>query len=103
MKIPARSPNCSPHAERSARTIKYECLNQFIIFGERHLRHLIKEFVEHYHTERFHCLACPLGNGRPRKRRVYWIIWPQSVKTRVVSIRKLDWVVCLSALNTAKG
>jgi hypothetical protein len=25
-----------------------------VIFGERHLRHLIKEFVEHYMTERFH-------------------------------------------------
>ena len=54
MKIPARSPNCNPHAERFVKTIKYECLNQFIFFGERHLRDVIKEFVEHYHTERFH-------------------------------------------------
>ena len=54
VKIPAQSPNCNPHAERFVRTIKYECLNQFIIFGERHLRRLIKEFVEHYMTERFH-------------------------------------------------
>jgi hypothetical protein len=29
-------------------------LNQFIVFGERHLRRLIKEFVDHYHAERFH-------------------------------------------------
>ena len=54
VKIPARSPNCNPHAERFVKTIKYECLNQFIFFGERHLRDVIKEFVEHYHTERFH-------------------------------------------------
>ena len=54
VKIPAQSPNCNPYAERFVRTIKYECLNQFIIFGERHLRHLIKEFVEHYMTEWFH-------------------------------------------------
>jgi len=27
---------------------------QFVIFGERHLRYLIKEFVKHYLTERFH-------------------------------------------------
>jgi transposase len=52
--IPAQSPNCNPYAERFVKTIKYECLNQFVIFGERHLRHLIKEFVEHYMTERFH-------------------------------------------------
>ena len=54
MKIPAQSPNCNPHAERFVKTIKYECLNHFVIFGERHLRRLIKEFVEHYMTERFH-------------------------------------------------
>ena len=54
VKLPAQSPNCNPYAERFVKTIKYECLNHFIIFGERHLRHLIKEFVEHYMTERFH-------------------------------------------------
>jgi len=27
VKIPAKSPNCNPHAERFVRTIKYECLN----------------------------------------------------------------------------
>jgi putative transposase len=54
VKIPAQSPNCNPYAERFVKTIKCECLNHFIIFGERHLRHLIKEFVEHYMTERFH-------------------------------------------------
>jgi len=25
-----------------------------VIFGERHLRHLLKEFAQHYHTERYH-------------------------------------------------
>ena len=54
VKIPAQSPNCNPHAERFVKTIKYECLNQFVIFGERHLRYLIKEFAEYYLTERFH-------------------------------------------------
>ncbi len=54
VKIPAQSPNCNPYAERFVKTIKYEGLNHFVIFGERHLRHLIKEFVEHYMTERFH-------------------------------------------------
>ena len=54
VKIPAQSPNCNPYAERFVKTINYECLNQFVIFGERHLRHLVKEFVEHYMTEWFH-------------------------------------------------
>jgi putative transposase len=54
VKIPAQSPNCNPHAERFGETIKYECLNHFVFFGERHLRQVIKEFMAHYHGERFH-------------------------------------------------
>jgi transposase InsO family protein len=52
--IPASSPNCNPHAERLVKTIRSECLDHFVIFGERHLRHLLREFGAHYHGERFH-------------------------------------------------
>jgi hypothetical protein len=52
--IPAHSPNCNPHAERFVKTVRNECLDHFVIFGERHLRHLLKEFGEHYLTERHH-------------------------------------------------
>jgi putative transposase len=52
--IPAQSPNCNPHAERFVKTVRTECLDHFVIFGERHLRHLLKEFVGHYLTERYH-------------------------------------------------
>jgi hypothetical protein len=52
--IPAQSPNCNPHAERFVKTVRTECLNHFVIFGERHLRHLVKEFMGHYLTERYH-------------------------------------------------
>ena len=45
--------SCTP-LRRFSTGLKYECLNQFVIFGQRHLRHLIKEFVDHYMTERFH-------------------------------------------------
>ncbi len=54
VKIPASSPNCNPHAERFVRTIRNECLDHFVLFGERHLRLVLKEFVEHYLAERFH-------------------------------------------------
>jgi len=54
VKIPAKSPNCNPYAERFVRTIRQECLSHFVIFGERHLRVLLREFVDHYHAERFH-------------------------------------------------
>jgi putative transposase len=52
--IPAHSPNCTPHAERFVKTIRTECLDQFVIFGERHLRYLVKHFIDYYLTERFH-------------------------------------------------
>jgi len=54
VRIPASSPNCSPHAERFVRTVRTECLNHFVIFGERHLRYLLREFIPHYLRERFH-------------------------------------------------
>ena len=28
--------------------------NHFVIFGERHLRHLVQQLVEHYLAERYH-------------------------------------------------
>src|ERR1019366_4555080 len=31
-----------------------DLLDHFVIFGERHLRHLLKEFMGHYLTERYH-------------------------------------------------
>ena len=36
------------------RTMKSECLNKLILFGENSLRRALKEFEEHYHTERNH-------------------------------------------------
>ena len=36
------------------KTVRTECLDHFVIFGERHLRHLLKEFMGHYLTERYH-------------------------------------------------
>jgi hypothetical protein len=52
--IPPRSPNCNPFAARFVKSIRSECFDRFVIFGERHLRHLIREFSAHYHTERYH-------------------------------------------------
>jgi putative transposase len=54
VKLPARSPNLNAYAERFVRSIKSECLSQIIPLGERHLRHAVKEYAEHYHLERNH-------------------------------------------------
>ena len=54
VKIPPSSTNCNAFAERFVRTIKYECLRHFVFFGQRHLRYVISEYMDHYHHERFH-------------------------------------------------
>lgn len=40
--------------ERFIETIKLECLQKFIIFGKRHLDHLLIEFVDYYNQHRSH-------------------------------------------------
>ena len=54
VQTPYQAPNANAYAERFVRTIKEECLDRMIPFGERHLRHTIAEFVAHYHQERNH-------------------------------------------------
>jgi len=54
VKLRARSPNLNAYAERFVRSIKTECLAQIIPLGERHLRHAVKEYTDHYHVERNH-------------------------------------------------
>jgi len=51
---PLQAPNANAHAERFVRSIKEECLHRVIPFGERHLRRVLAEYVEHYHLERNH-------------------------------------------------
>jgi transposase InsO family protein len=54
VQTPYQAPNANAYAERLVRSIKQECLNRVIPFGERHLRRTIAEYVEHYHCERNH-------------------------------------------------
>jgi hypothetical protein len=54
LKLPARSPNLNAFAERFVRSVKDECLSRLILFGEKSLRHVLKEYMAHYHTERNH-------------------------------------------------
>ncbi|MGE5193729.1 MAG: integrase core domain-containing protein [Deltaproteobacteria bacterium] len=54
LRLPARSPNLNSYAERFVRSIKSECRDRLVFFGERMLRHAVTEFVAHYHTGRNH-------------------------------------------------
>jgi putative transposase len=52
--LPPRSPNLNAHLERYMRSLKSECLDQMIFFGQRSLERALKQFVTHYHGERNH-------------------------------------------------
>ncbi|MFT7671489.1 MAG: putative transposase [Planctomycetota bacterium] len=54
-------PNCNAYAERFVLSIKSECLNRMIFFGEASLRNAVKEYAAHYQRERAYQ---GLGNER---------------------------------------
>ncbi len=54
LKIPKQSPNLNAYAERFVWSIKHECLDKMVLFGESGVRHAIEQYVEHYHLERPH-------------------------------------------------
>lgn len=52
--LPVASPNLNGRVERFIQTIKYECLFKFILFGHRHLDHIVGQWVDYYNTTRSH-------------------------------------------------
>jgi transposase InsO family protein len=52
--LPPHSPNLNAHLERFHRSLKKECLERMILFGEQSLRNAVHQFLEHYHRERNH-------------------------------------------------
>ena len=52
--LPPRSPNLNAYAERWVRSVKEECLSRMILFGEASLRHVLTQYVAHFHHERNH-------------------------------------------------
>ncbi len=51
---PIQAPNANAYAEHFVRSIRAECLDRLIFFGERRLLRAVDEFVAHYHGERNH-------------------------------------------------
>jgi putative transposase len=48
------SPNMNPFAEAWVQRTKHEVLHHFIVFGEKHLRLVLREWLAYYHTARPH-------------------------------------------------
>ncbi|PTY01631.1 transposase [Verrucomicrobia bacterium LW23] len=51
-KLPQESPNLNAFAERFVQT--NECLRHFVVFGQKHLDFLLREFASYYNTVRPH-------------------------------------------------
>ena len=52
--LPPGSPWLNVFAERWIQSVKAEALSKMILFGEQSLRHVLAEYVAHYHKERPH-------------------------------------------------
>ena len=50
LKLPPRSPNLNAFAERWVRSVKDECLDQLILFGERSLHHMLNQYLAHHNA-----------------------------------------------------
>ena len=54
VRLPPRSPNLNAHLERFWRSLREECLDRLIFFGESALCQAVTQFVLHFHSEGNH-------------------------------------------------
>ena len=64
-----RSPWQNAYAERLIGSIRRECLDHVVVFGERHLRHVLLSYMNSYNEMRTH-LSLPLSRTVQRAGRV---------------------------------
>jgi Integrase core domain len=58
--ISPRSPWQNGYSERLIGSIRWDCLDHVVVFGERHLRHLLNSYQKYYNEARTHLsLQCP--------------------------------------------
>jgi transposase InsO family protein len=56
--ISARSPWQNAYAERLIGSIRRDCLDHVVVFGEPHLRNLLRSYQRHYNEARTHLSLC---------------------------------------------
>ena len=61
---PYRCPRANAHCERVIKTLRHEALDWLLIFGEGHLRLVLRQYIDHYNCQRPH-LALDLRPPQP--------------------------------------
>jgi hypothetical protein len=51
---PLRAPRAKAHAERWVGSLRRECLDWMLIFGRRHLEHVVRSYIAHHNEHRPH-------------------------------------------------
>ena len=54
IRTPIRSPKANAFAERFVKTVRRQCLDHLLVFRERHLQCVLREYLRHYNKERPH-------------------------------------------------
>ena len=54
LRTPPQAPRANAYAERWVRTVRRECLDQILIYGQRHLLSTLATYVAHYNDHRPH-------------------------------------------------
>ncbi|MEU5930758.1 integrase core domain-containing protein [Streptomyces antimycoticus] len=53
-KVPPRSPNCNPHAERFIRSAREECTDRVLLFDRGHAEKILHDYAHHFNSHRPH-------------------------------------------------
>ena len=54
VRTPIQAPNANAYAERWVGSVRRECLDRLLIFGRRHLEHVLRVYIRHFNQQRPH-------------------------------------------------
>ena len=84
-----RAPNQNAFVERWIGSLRHECLNRFICFGQEHLDHIVSEYVDYYNELRPHQSL----DNRPLQGKWPTVDEPPDDKEHVVCHQRLGGVL----------